>query len=216
MRSSLRKPFASHPSAAGFWDVGCGTGVFLEAACAAGIDGHGLDASDRMIDRATKRLSSERLRVQRMQEIADRKAYDVVCALSWAIHYCESEAELGDVVRRCRNALRSGGLLVLQVADDRQMSGAVTIDREDGPSGEPDDTFLIHRFRPQHDEGHTVLADYVYASRAGRELLSEQHQLRSANPSMITAVLRRAEFRDIRVVNEGTLSPFVTGVSVGN
>ena len=45
-------------------DVGCGTGVFLEAACAAGIDGHGLDASDRMIDRATKRLSSERLRVQ--------------------------------------------------------------------------------------------------------------------------------------------------------
>ena len=146
-----------------------------------------------------------------MQEIADRDAFDVVCALSWTIHYCESQAELDNVVSRCRDALRPGGLLVLQVADDRQMTGAVNIDREAGPSGEPDDTLLIHRFRPQHDEGHTVIADYVYASCAGRELLSEQHQLRSANPSMITATLQRVGLRDVRVVNEGTLSPFVTG-----
>ena len=86
------------------------------------------------------------------------------------------------------------------------MTGVVNIDREAGPSGEPDDTLLIHRFRPQHDEGHTVIADYVYASCAGRELLSEQHQLRSANPSMITATLQRAGLRDVRVVNEGSLS----------
>ena len=197
-------------------DVGCGTGVFLEAACAAGIDGYGLDASKRMIDRAIKRLSNERLRVQRMQEIADRDAYHVVCALSWTIHYCESEAELGDVVSRCRDALRCGGLLVLQVADDRQMTGAVNIDREAGPSGQPDDTLLIHRFRPMHDEGHTVIADYVYASGTALELFSEQHQLTSANPSTITAVLQRAGLRDIRVVNEGSLSPFVTGVRSAN
>ena len=193
-------------------DVGCGTGVFLEAACAAGIDGHGLDASDRMIDRATRRLPTQRLRVQRMQEITDRDAYDVVCALSWTIHYCESEAELRDVVIRCRGALRPGGLLVLQVADDRQMTGAVNIDREAGPSGEPDATLLIHRFRPQHDEGHTVIADYIYASCAARELFSEQHQLTSANPSTITAALQCAGYREVRVVNEGSLSPFVTGV----
>jgi len=115
-------------------DIGCGTGVFLEAACAAGIDGHGLDASQRMIDHAKARLPGERLRVERMQEITDQDAYDVVCALSWTIHYCETEAELDDVVARCRTALRTGGLLVLQVADDRQMTGAVTVDRELGPS----------------------------------------------------------------------------------
>ena len=204
------------PSHCRLLDVGCGTGVFLEAACAAGIDGYGLDASDRMIDRATRRLPTERLRVQRMQEIAERDAYDVVCALSWTIHYCESEAELGDVVSRCRDALRPGGLLVLQVADDRQMIGAVNIDREAGPSGEPDDTLLIHRFRPQHEEGHTVIADYIYASCAARELLSEQHQLTSTSPSMIIAALQCAGLRDIRVVNEGSLSPFVTGVSASN
>ena len=161
-----------------------------------------------------KRLSNERLRVQRMQEIVDRDAYDVVCALSWTIHYCESEAKLHDVVSRCRGALRPGGLLVLQVADDRQMTGAVNIDREAGPSGEPYDTLLIHRFRPQHDDGHTVIADYVYASCAARELLSEQHQLTSANPPMIIAALRRAGLRDVRIVNEGSLSPFVTGINV--
>ena len=194
-------------------DVGCGTGVFLETACATGIDGHGVDASARMIDRATQRLSSERLRVQRMQEIADRDTYDVICALSWTIHYCESEAELDEVVSRCRGALRSGGLLILQVADDRQMTGAVNIDREAGLSGEPNDTFLIYRCRPQHDAGHTVIADYVYASCASRELLSEQHHLISANPSMIIAALQRTGFRDVRVINEGSLSPFVTAVS---
>ena len=204
------------PSHCRLLDVGCGTGVFLEAACAAGINGYGLDASKRMIDRATKRLSNERLRVQRMQEIADRDAYDVVCALSWTIHCCESEAELCDAISRCRGALRPGGLLVLQVADDRQMTGAVNIDREAGPSGEPGDTLLIHRFRPQHDEGHTVIADYIYASCAARELLSEQHQLTSANPPMIVAALQRAGLRDVRVVNEGSLSPFVTAINVPN
>ena len=193
-------------------DVGCGTGVFLEAACAAGIDGHGLDASDRMIACATQRLPSERLRVQRMQEIADRDAYDIVCALSWTIHYCDSEAELDDVVGRCRDALHSGGLLVLQVADDRQMIGAVNIDREAGPSGEPDDTLLIHRFQPRHDDSHTVIADYVYVSCAGGELLSEQHQLNLANPSLTIAALQRAGLCDVRIINEGSLSPFVTGV----
>ena len=197
-------------------DIGCGTGVFLEAACAAGIDAYGLDASERMIACARSRLSAERLRVQRMQDITDRHAYDVVCALSWSIHYCESEAELYDVVARCHGALRSGGLLVLQVADDRQMTGAVKVDREPGPSAEPDDTLLIHRFRPQHDEAHTVDADYVYVSCASDELLSERHQLNLANPSVVATVLQRGGFSEVRVINEGSLSPFVTGNKARN
>lgn len=195
-------------------DIGCGTGVFLEAACAAGIDGYGLDASERMIDYARGRLPGERLRVERMQEITDQDAYDVVCALSWTIHYCDSEAELEDIIVRCRTALRTGGLLVLQVADDRQMTGAVKVDREPGPSGEPDDTLLIHRFLPGNDETHTVYADYVYVSCAAAELLSERHRLSFANPSWVTAVLQRLGFREVHVMNEGSLSPFVTAIKV--
>ena len=94
------------------------------------------------------------------------------------------------------------------------MTGAVTVDREPGPSGEPDDTLLIHRFRPRHDETHTVYADYVFVSCAADELLSERHQLNLANPAVVTAALERVDFRAVRVINEGSLSPFVTGVKV--
>jgi SAM-dependent methyltransferase len=190
-------------------DVGCGTGVFLEAAIAAGIDGHGIDSAPEMIDVASQRLGGDRVRVQRMQEIADVGAYHVVCALSWTIHYCETEAELDDVIRRCRDALMPAGLLILQVANDEVMTGAVNVDREPSPSSEPDDTFFIHRFRALHDPQHRVIADYVYANRTHRELLSEQHELRFANTSVIANAVRRAGLSDVRVVSLTPITPFV-------
>jgi SAM-dependent methyltransferase len=202
------------PANCSLLDVGCGTGVFLEAAIAAGIDGHGLDAAPAMIDVARRRLGNDRVRVQRMQEISDENAYDVICALSWTIHYCGTEAELDDVVSRCHRAVRPGGLIVLQVANDNHMTGTVNIDRESGPSGEPDDTFFIHQFRPLHDADHRVLADYVYASRAHCEILSEQHYLRFADPLMIADALRRAGFDEVVEVNRDSISPFVVGKTV--
>src|SRR5437764_4988436 len=84
------------PSNCRLLDVGCGTGVFLEAALAAGIDAHGLDAAPEMIEVAVARVGGDRARVQRMQEIDEVGAYDVVCSLSWTIHYAESLAELED------------------------------------------------------------------------------------------------------------------------
>jgi hypothetical protein len=91
------------------------------------------------------------------------------------------------------------------------MTGAVNIDREPGPSGEPDDSYLIHRFRSVHDADHRIIADYVYASRTHCEILSEQHDLRFANPSMIADALRRAGFQQVVVVNSPSISPFVIG-----
>lgn len=190
-------------------DVGCGTGVFLEAAIAAGIDGHGIDSAPEMVDVASQRLGADRVRVQRMQDISDVRAYHVVCALSWTIHYCETEAELDDVIRRCRDALLPGGLLILQVANDEVMTGAVNVDREPSPSGEPDDTFFIHRFKPLHDAEHRVHADYVYANRTHRELLSEQHELRFAHVPVITNALRRAGFGQTRMIGLRPITPFV-------
>lgn len=195
-------------------DVGCGTGVFLESAISAGIDGHGIDASSEMIEVSRRRLGEDRARVQRMQDISDKSDYDVVCALSWTIHYCESEAQLEDILNRCRRALRSGGLILLQVANDGCMTGAVKIDREPGPSGEPDDTYFIHRFHPLHTPNHQVSADYVYTSFALGELLCEQHELRFADPFIIAEALRRSGFQEVRIVNPITISPFVTGKAI--
>jgi SAM-dependent methyltransferase len=202
------------PAGCRLLDVGCGTGVFLEAAIAAGIDGHGIDSASEMIDVASQRLGGDRVRVQRMQEISEVRAYHVVCALSWTIHYCESEHELDDVIRRCRDALMPGGLLILQVANDEVMTGAVNVDREPSPSGEPDDTFFLHRFRALHDAEHRVRADYVYANRTHGELLSEQHELRFANPSVVTNSLMRAGFQEVHVHAVTPITPFVLGTTL--
>ncbi|MDB4912574.1 MAG: uncharacterized protein JWM95_218 [Gemmatimonadetes bacterium] len=191
-------------------DVGCGTGVFLEAALAAGIDAYGLDAAPEMIDVAAQRVGAARVRVQRMQEIDDLETYDVICSLSWTIHYAESMAELEDVIARCRRALRPAGLLILQVANDEVMTGAVNVDIEPGPTGEPEDTYFIHRFRALRDAEHRVIADYVYASRSNGDLLTEQHELRFARPSPILATLQQAAFPLVAIFNSDSVSPFIT------
>lgn len=192
-------------------DVGCGTGVFLEAALAAGIDAYGLDSAPEMIDVAAQRVGADRVRVQRMQDIDDVEAYDVICSLSWTIHYAESLTELEDVIVRCRRALRLGGLLILQVANDEAMTGAVNVDVEPGPAGESDDTYFIHRFRPLRDVEHRVTADYVYASRVNGDFLTEQHELRLANPQVLANAFDTTGFRNVRVVNSSSISPFVCG-----
>lgn len=192
-------------------DVGCGTGVFLEAAIAAGIDGHGIDASPEMVEVARRRLGNDRIRVQRMQEIKDKNAYDVISIISCTIHYCETATELDDVIGRCRNALRPGGLLIMQVVNDEQMTGAVKVDREPGASGEPDDTFFIHQFLPLHDANHGAIANYVYASRAYSELVSERHELRFANAAVAADALRCAGFQEVVAFGSNSISPFILG-----
>jgi SAM-dependent methyltransferase len=194
-------------------DVGCGTGVFLEAALASGIDAYGLDSAPEMIDVAAQRVGAGRVRVQRMQEIDEIESYDVICSLSWTIHYAESTTELEDVIARCRRALRSGGLLILQVANDAAMTGAVNVDVEPGPAGEPDDTYFIHRFRPLRDVDHRVIADYVYASRATGDLLTEQHQLKFAAVEQILDAGRVAGFPELSVLNSPAIAPFVVAIN---
>jgi SAM-dependent methyltransferase len=192
-------------------DVGCGTGAFLAKALAAGFDAYGADSAPGMVEVAAARLGPGRVRLERMQDLAERGAYDVVCALSWTIHYAADAAELRDIVRRCVRALRPGGLLLLQAANAPRMTGAVRVDREPGPAGEPDDTLFIHRFRPLGDEEQGVEADYVYASQALGELLTERHHLRFCDPEMVAEVMRGAGLEGVEVVDLKSLSPFVAG-----
>lgn len=207
----IEQALAHAPADCRLLDVGCGTGVFVEAALAAGIDAVGFDSASEMVDVARRRISEGRVQVKRMQELAEQAAYDVICSLSWTIHYCETASELDDVIARCHRALRPGGLLLLQVANDEAMTGAVNIDREPGPHGEPDDTFFVHRFRALHDTEHSFVADYVYASHAHADLLSESHELQFADPALIANALQRAGFRSIDVYNPTSISPFVAG-----
>jgi SAM-dependent methyltransferase len=193
------------------FDVGCGTGAFLEKALAAGFDAHGADSAAGMIEVAAARLGPGRVRLERMQDLAERGAYDVVCALSWTIHYAGTAEELREVVHRCAAALKPGGLLILQAANAPLMTGAVRVDGEPGPAGEPDDTLFIHRFRRLGDAEQGVEADYVYASQTLGELLTERHHLRFCDPEVVAEVMRGAGLAEVEVVDPGSLSPFVVG-----
>jgi SAM-dependent methyltransferase len=193
-------------------DIGCGTGAFLEKAISAGFDAYGTDSAEAMVRVATKRLGPGRVRHERMQDLAEHEAYDIVCALSWTIHYAETAAELDDIVRRCAVALKPGGRLLLQVANARRMTGAVRVDREAGPAGEPDDTLFIHRFRALGGGEAGALANYVYASQALGELMSEQHHLRFCEPEVVVAAMQKAGLGEVVVVDPGSLSPFVAGI----
>jgi SAM-dependent methyltransferase len=208
----IREALRVAPANCRLLDIGCGTGVFLEAAIAAGIDAKGIDASPEMVEVARRRLGAERVCIQRMQEISSENAFDAICAISWTIHYCDGDKDLENVLTRCRRALKPGGVLILQIANDELMTGTVNIDREPGPSAEPDDTYFVHQFQRASGPDHPVAAHYVYVSRAHGELLCEEHLLKFANPSLITEAMMKSGFEQLSIINPASMSPFISGI----
>jgi SAM-dependent methyltransferase len=209
----IREALRVSPTNCRLLDIGCGTGVFLEAAIDAGINAYGIDASPDMVRIARQRVGCDRVQQLRMQDVSDYAAFDVVCALSWTIHYCETGQELDNVFTRCNEALKPGGLLIIQIANEERMTGAVNVDRESGPAGELDDTLFIHQFKPIVGDDHCVSANYVYASKTHRELLCEEHLLRFANPDRIARDMIASGSERVRFVNRDSVSPFVLGTN---
>lgn len=203
--ASLGRP---HPR---LFDVGCGTGVFLELAIAHGIDAHGADAAEGMVRTAAHRLTSSRVRVERMQDFDEDARYDVIISLSWTLHYCDDEADMRRIVSALAKGLIAGGLLLLQVANPDRMNAGPKIDRESGPDGQPDDILFIHRFSPQPGPGAEVLADYIYVGESTGELLIERHRLRCCDPGLVAQAMCEAGLVDVSIVDPASVSPFVTG-----
>lgn len=193
------------------FDVGCGTGVFLELAVANGIDAYGADAAKGMVEAASERLGPTRVRVERMQSFDEIARYDVITSLSWTIHYCDDAADLRRIVDVLAKGLTPGGLLLLQVANPDRMVGVPRVDKEPGPSGQPDDILFIHRFRPQPGPSAEVLADYIYVGQSAGELLVEQHHLRCCDPELVAQTMREAGLSDVSIVDLMSVSPFVSG-----
>jgi len=175
------------PPPARVLDVGCGTGVFLERAVAAGFDAVGVDAYPEMVSIASRRMGTKRVRVERMQDLAERSAYDAIVSLSWSFNYVNSFDEAREVLRRFFDALRPGGRLILQIAHAPNATGALNEDREPGPDGEPDDVLFLYRFYPVPEQRGELRAQYVYGCKSRKELVSEEHQLQAADAHKIVS-----------------------------
>jgi SAM-dependent methyltransferase len=200
-------------------DVGCGTGVLVQKARQAGILATGIDASEAMIRVAEKRLGQGAVSMCRMQDIAAEPAYDFIVSLSWTINYCESRADLLDVLQRMHQALRPGGRILLQVAHAAHVNGRQMEDREPGPDGKPDDVTFLYRFLRLDGDDWPMQAEYGYACTSQNERLSEKHLLRMTDAREVAQCARQAGFVKVDIYNSWrrdpfvvSSSPFVTGV----
>lgn len=93
-----------------FLDVGCGVGVALEAAAAAGAEVAGVDPSPSMVSRAQRRVPQADVRVGSAEEIPfpDRH-FTVVINVSSFHHWADRETGLKEILR----VLAPGGRLLI-------------------------------------------------------------------------------------------------------
>lgn len=182
-------------------DVGCGTGVFLEKAVAAGFDAVGIDAYPEMVSLASRRVGGERVRVERMQDLTERSAYDAVVSLSWSFNYVSSFDEAREVLRRFFDALRPGGQLILQIAHGPNATGSLNEDREPGPDGTPDDVLFLYRFYPAPGQHGELRAQYVYGCKSRKELVSEEHWLAAADAHEVASTASDIGFQNVELLD---------------
>jgi SAM-dependent methyltransferase len=194
-------------------DVGCGTGVFLEKAAAAGFDAVGIDAYPEMVSLASRRVGGERVRVERMQDLAERSAYDAVVSLSWSFNYVSSFDEASEVLRRFFDALRPGGQLILQIAHAPNATGVLSEDREPGPDGTPDDVLFLYRFYPVPGRSGELRAQYVYGCKSRRELVSEEHRLGAADAYEVATKASAVGFQNVELLGSWRGEPFGQSIS---
>lgn len=194
-------------------DLGCGTGAFLQRAREAGLDARGIDVSPEMIAVAEQRLGPGVVRVQRLQEVEDERAYDALVSLSFPLNYCADVSEMRGALARFRRALRPGGLLLLQVAHAANATGNLMEFWETGPGGDRDIQFLC-RFTSATENGEPVLRTlYVYSCRSLHELFAEEHLLKVADVHRIAGILREEGFSGIRIYDNARREPLAVSIA---
>jgi SAM-dependent methyltransferase len=199
-------------------DIGCGTGVFLEKALAAGLDPIGLDPASAMLQLASQKVGDNRVRLGSMQSLDDKKAFNAITALSWSLNYCHDYDELCSVLIRCKEALYPGGGLFLQVAHAPHANTQVPnffVDHEVGPGG-PKDIILKYRFWAA--DLQTMMAEYHFECISTAESFYEIHDLRVADAILVARAAEEAGFIDLEILEdfkggplEKAVNPFVFG-----
>lgn len=194
-------------------DLGCGTGVFLEKAMAAGFDAIGLDASAEMVSIAARRVGSDRVRRAQMQDLDEVGIYDSIVSLCWSFNYVSSFVEAEEVLNRMFKALKPSGRLILQIAHAPNATGVLSEDREPGPGGEPDDVLFLYRFTQVKGNSGELLAQYVYRCRSLHELVFEEHKLRAADARKVAQIASAVGFEKIHLCDSWRGEPLAHSIS---
>lgn len=192
-------------------DVGCGTGVFVEKALAAGFDAQGIDIAEGMIRQAAAKVGPERVAVGAMEDIIDEAAFDGLCALSWVINYAEDAEAACAILAGFKRAMRPGARLVLQTAHAPNMTGEVLEDREPGPDGQEDDIAFLFQFTARGPD--RALARYVYAAKSLGELACEDHALAIADANLLARLCGDVGFTAVQVFGSWRRDPLGASIN---
>lgn len=194
-------------------DIGCGTGVFLEKAIAAGFDAIGLDASAEMVSIASNRLGSDRVRRAQMQDLDEVGLYDSIVSLCWSFNYVSTFVEAEHVLNRLFKALKPSGRLILQIAHAPNATGVLNEDREPGPGGEANDVLFLYRFTQVKDDSGELLAQYVYGCKSLHELVFEEHTLGAADARKVAQIASEVGFEKVRLLDSWQGEPLAHAIS---
>lgn len=201
-----------HGDGARLLDIGCGTGVLLAKARAAGLDAWGCDAAVAMVAIAHRRLHQEGRRpgvfAGRMQELGVAGDWQALVLLSWVLHYAEDLPAVEQTLRQALRHLAPGGSLILQVAHAAHADGAWREDREPGPTGLVDDVCLRYRFRRLEGAAHPLQADYEYRCHSRGEHFRDTHHLVGADAYDLAKQLQRLGYADIQLLESWRGEPF--------
>lgn len=183
-------------------DIGCGSGVFIQKALAAGLDPVGLDPAPAMLELARQKVGPRRVRLQGMEALDDRDAFDAVTALSWSLNYARDVDQLQDILVRIKRALRPGGQLFVQVAHAAHAPSTQSdffVDQEPGPGGPKDITFK-YRFVAQGPQ--RLNAEYHFVCHSTGESFEELHELRVADAHLVAEMLRALDFQAVQLLED--------------
>jgi len=176
-------------------DLGCGSGVWARELSLAGYDVLGIDISPAMIRLARKKAPKARFRTASLVS-AKLPRCDAVTSIGECFNYCfdrkSGKKELARFFHRAYDALRSGGVLIFDIAEPGQVSGRMPRTRHS--QGKDWAVFV----QVDEDKKRKVLTRRITSYRKIGKLYrrsEEVHRLRLYKSSELAAELRRIGFR---------------------
>jgi SAM-dependent methyltransferase len=163
------------PNAIRLLDVGCGTGMHLEAFARHGFAVRGLDADVKMVALARSRCPDVEVDLGDMTTFAIDARFDAIVALFATTGYARLPKHLDEAIARMADHLAPGGVLVVEPF----------LDASDYRAGHLDAVFVdepalkIARMSLSKQMGKIAIIDFHYlvATLQGVERLFERHEL---------------------------------------
>lgn len=197
-------------------DVGCGTGRLLLDYLALGIDVDGVDNSPEMLalcrEKAAAQGLTPALYEQAMETLALPRAYRTILVPSSSLQLVIEPAQVDAALRRLRDHLLPGGMLVASIMTLWQPGDPLESQWE--KSAERPDGAIIRRvararYDPAAECEHTE--DLYQVLVGGQVVAEEQHRrspaTRSYTQAQARALFERAGFAEIRLFSEFTRQP---------